>query len=70
MTNFKCFFLNGTKYSIMTNVTIDKIVQYFNYHTKLSVLEYNGLICNKKIWNTIQLKNNDKIEIVTIVGGG
>jgi sulfur carrier protein len=52
------------------DLTIFELINYFNYNTSLLVLEYNNLICNKKNWNKIFIKNNDKIEIVTIVGGG
>lgn len=64
------FFLNGQKYFTKSEVKISDLIHYFNYNTSLFVLEYNSLICNKKNWNQIQIKNNDKIEIVTIVGGG
>jgi thiamine biosynthesis protein ThiS len=45
-------------------------MDYFNYETSLLVLEYNNVICNKKNWENIYIKHQDKIEIVTIVGGG
>ena len=64
------FFLNGEKYYIEAKVTLLELVTYFNYNTSLLVLEYNNSICNKKNWNKIYINNNDKIEIVTIVGGG
>jgi sulfur carrier protein len=64
------FFLNGQKYFTKSEVKISDLINYFNYNTSLFVLEYNSLICNKKNWSQIQIKNNDKIEIVTIVGGG
>lgn len=70
MSEIKKFFLNGEKYYIDHNLTISKLIEYFNYNTSLLVLEYNNLICNKKNWNKIFIQNNDKIEIVTIVGGG
>lgn len=70
MTNLKYFFLNGHKYSTQDEFTILELINYFNYNTSLLVLEYNNLICDKKSWNNIKLKNNDKIELVTIVGGG
>ncbi len=70
MTNYKHFFLNGQEYFTNSKLTILELVNYFNYNTSLLVLEYNSLICNKKNWNRIYIKNNDKIEIVTIVGGG
>jgi sulfur carrier protein len=70
MNEVKYFFLNGQKFAIQNNLTILDIIKYFNFNTSLLVLEYNNLICNKKNWNTTIIKNNDKIEIVTIVGGG
>ena len=70
MPNSKNFFLNGEKYYIETKVNLLELVTYFNYNTSLLVLEYNNSICNKKNWNKIYINNDDKIEIVTIVGGG
>ena len=70
MSNSTYFFLNGHEYFTNSKLTILEIVNYFNYNTSLLVLEYNSLICNKKDWNKIYIDNNDKIEIVTIVGGG
>ena len=70
MTEIKNFFLNGEKYYTNDKINLLELITYFNYNTSLLVLEYNNLICNKKDWNSIFLKNNDKIEIVTIVGGG
>ena len=64
------FFLNGEKYYIEAKVSLLELITYFNYNTSLLVLEYNNSICNKKNWNKIYINDNDKIEIVTIVGGG
>ncbi len=72
MSKINIFFLNGQKYSINneSKITLFELITYFNYNKALLVLEYNNLICNKKDWGSIFLKNKDKIEIVTIVGGG
>jgi len=70
MTNIIEFSLNGDFYYATTNITLFDLIKYFNYNDSLLVLELNKLICNKKKWGDIFIKNNDKIEIVTIVGGG
>lgn len=70
MSNLKHFILNGQKYFTEHDLTIFELINYFNYNTSLLVLEYNNLICTKKNWDKIRIKNNDRIEIVTIVGGG
>ena len=70
MLKVKNFFLNGEKYYIKNEITLLDLINYFDYKTSLLVLEYNNSICNKKNWNNIYIHDNDKIEIVTIVGGG
>lgn len=70
MIQINYFLLNGQKYYTTETVNLLDIVNYFNYNNSLLVIEYNNLICNKKNWKKISIKNQDKIEIVTIVGGG
>ena len=64
------FFLNGQKYITTYNATISDLIHYFGYNKSLLVVEYNQFICNKTEWDKILIQENDKIEIVTIVGGG
>lgn len=70
MSNSICFFLNGNEYSTNSNLTICEILTYFSYSNALFVLEYNKLICTKKNWDTMYIRHNDRIELITIVGGG
>ena len=70
MTQIKEFCLNGEFYLTESTITLFELLQYFDYKDSLLVLEYNNLICNKKEWQKITIKDKDKIEIVTIVGGG
>jgi thiamine biosynthesis protein ThiS len=70
MVQINKFLLNGQKYYIQEPVHLFDLVNYFNYSNSLLVLEYNSLICNKKNWKDIYIRDRDKIEIVTIVGGG
>ena len=70
MKKTKTFFLNGEEYITDQNINLLDVINYFNYNQSLLVLEYNKFICPKKNWSSIFLKNNDRIEIVTIVGGG
>ena len=70
MNSSNTFFLNGCEYYTQDQITLFDVISYFDYNSSLLVVEYNNLICNKKNWNNILIANNDKIEIVTIVGGG
>ena len=70
MNQINKFFLNGQQYYTKQNINLSDLINYFNYNDSLLVLEYNNSICNKKNWKKMFIENNDKIEIVTIVGGG
>ena len=69
MEKLKKIWFNGYEYETKQKLTIEKLIYYFKYEN-LFVLEYNSMICNKKIWNTVLIENGDKIEIITLVGGG
>ena len=70
MTQSNTFLLNGQKYCVKQKINLFDLINYFNYNGSLLVLEYNNSICNQKNWEKTFIKENDKIEIVTIVGGG
>lgn len=64
------FTLNGQDYCTKKSIKLSNLLNYFDYTNSLLVLEHNSLICNKNYWENIWIVNNDKIEIVTVVGGG
>lgn len=70
LTKAKTFFVNGQEYYTPNTISLLDLLNYFDYNSSLLVLEYNNFICNRKNWDKILISNNDKIEIVTIVGGG
>jgi sulfur carrier protein len=70
MPKLKSFILNDQKYYVNEQLNIFDLIQYFRYNLDLLVIEYNYLICEKKNWQKIFINEGDKIEVVTIVGGG
>ena len=66
----KTFFLNGQEYNTEGNFTLLDLLNYFNYNLNLLVIEHNNSIRKKQNWEQIFINNNDRIEVVTIVGGG
>ena len=70
MKNTKKFFLNGEEFFSDQPISLLDIINYFNYNSSLLVLEHNSFICSKENWEKIYINNKDKIEIITIVGGG
>lgn len=70
MSLLKIIFVNGQEYQTHDYFTLSQLLYYFNYKQTLFVIEYNNSICDQKHWPKIKIKTNDKIEIITIVGGG
>ena len=64
------FFINGQEYLIDAIVTVTQILEYFDYGELFFVLECNGHVCIKENWDNTYVKNMDKIEVITIMGGG
>lgn len=70
MKNTKKFFLNGDEFLSNESINLEDIINYFNYNSSLLIVEYNSSICSEENWKKIYIDNNDRIEIITIVGGG
>ena len=64
--------LNGLKYKIYMNrpSQIFDLLEFLNHQKELVIIEYNGKIYNNLNNRTKYLQHKDRIEIITIVGGG
>lgn len=40
------------------------------FNPRLVAVEYNGEILHRQYWEQTQIKGGDRLEVVTIVGGG
>ena len=62
--------LNGKIKTINKNSKLSNIIKNFKIPLKKVAIELNNEIVDKKKLNNINLKKNDKIEIVHFIGGG
>lgn len=62
--------VNGTSTTCPTNMTLPKLLERMKLNPRLVAVEYNGEILHRQYWDNTQLKTDDRLEIVTIVGGG
>ena len=49
---------------------LSNILKFLGYKPNTVVVELNNLIVNSKKWESEIIKEGDKLEIVSIVGGG
>ena len=62
--------LNGRSKTINENATLLNIIKNFKVPLKKVAIELNQEIVDKKKIKNINLKQNDKVEIVHFIGGG
>ena len=51
-------------------VLLSRTLEFLGYKKNTIVVELNNLVVNSKKWDHEILKDGDKLEIVSIVGGG
>ena len=62
--------INGKNRLIKRKTTLKTLLTTFKLPMNKIAIEINEQIMDKKKFSKIELKNNDKIEIVHFIGGG
>ena len=62
--------LNGKKILLHNKINLSNLVKNLKIPIKKVAIELNQEIVDKKKLNKINLKKNDKVEIVHFIGGG
>jgi sulfur carrier protein len=62
--------LNGKKVAIKPNYSILDLLKKYKLSNKKVAIEHNGIIIPKVNYKRKFLKNNDRVEVVTFIGGG
>jgi sulfur carrier protein len=62
--------INGESHSCQTNLSLPNLLTQMNFNPRLVAVEYNGEILHRQYWDSTMIEKGDRLEIVTIVGGG
>ncbi|OYQ66240.1 thiamine biosynthesis protein ThiS [Pseudanabaena sp. SR411] len=62
--------VNGDDRTCESNLTMIELLKYLGMNPRLVAVEYNGEILHRQLWENTIIQNSDRLEIVTIVGGG
>ncbi|MGK7942097.1 MAG: sulfur carrier protein ThiS [Crocosphaera sp.] len=62
--------VNGEEKNCLSGNNLPQFLQEMGLNPRLVAVEYNGEILHRQYWENTILKTGDRLEIVTIVGGG
>jgi sulfur carrier protein len=62
--------VNGETKTCAPQTRLPDYLQQIGLNPRLVAVEYNGEILHRQFWDSTYLQMGDRLEIVTIVGGG
>lgn len=62
--------VNGETRTCSVESRLPDLLQKLGFNPRLVAVEYNGEILHRQMWSETRVKEGDRLEIVTIVGGG
>ena len=62
--------VNGENHTCVSRTALPDLLAQLELNPRLIAVEYNGEILHRQYWNDTQMQAGDRLEIVTIVGGG
>ncbi len=62
--------VNGEGHQCPPQTSLPELLSQLGLNPRLVAVEYNGEIIHRQFWEETQIQEGDRLEIVTIVGGG
>ncbi len=62
--------VNGETRNCSSQTPLPDILQQLGFNPRLVAVEYNGEILHRQFWTQTKVQQGDRLEVVTIVGGG
>jgi sulfur carrier protein len=62
--------VNGESVDCSPHLKLPALLTQMGLNPRLLAVEYNGEILHRQYWENTEIKMGDRLEIVTIVGGG
>lgn len=62
--------VNGEPRQCPNQTALPDLLTLLGMNPRLVAVEYNGEILHRQFWTETQMQEGDRLEIVTIVGGG
>jgi sulfur carrier protein len=62
--------VNGENRTCEPQTVLPTLLVQLGMNPRLVAVEYNGEILHRQFWDNTEIQSGDRLEIVTIVGGG
>jgi sulfur carrier protein len=62
--------VNGEPRTCAAGLLLPAFLEHLGMNPRLVAVEYNGEILHRQFWEQTEVRAGDRLEIVTIVGGG
>lgn len=62
--------VNGESQTYSIGTSLPDVLTQIGLNPRLVAVEYNGEILPRQFWDTTIVQTGDRLEIVTIIGGG
>ncbi len=62
--------VNGETHVCLAQTALPELLTELGLNPRLIAIEYNGEILHRQYWANTPMQMGDRLEIVTIVGGG
>ncbi len=62
--------VNGEAQFCLPQTRLPDLLTQLDMNPKLVAVEYNGQILHRQFWDETRVQADDRLEVVTIVGGG
>ncbi len=62
--------VNGESQTYPIGTSLPDLLTQIGLNPRLVAVEYNGEILPRQFWDTTMVQAGDRLEIVTIIGGG
>ncbi|MBR8837071.1 MAG: thiamine biosynthesis protein ThiS [Stigonema ocellatum SAG 48.90 = DSM 106950] len=70
MSDLITLFVNGETRNCSSQQPLPDLLQQLGFNPRLVAVEYNGEILHRQFWTETKVQDGDRLEVVTIVGGG
>lgn len=70
MSNYNTVFVNGEPFNCSYSMSLQDLLLYLDFDITRIVVEYNQQIVTNYDFENITVLDQDKLEVITVVGGG